>query len=377
MALAGEMKLLVFNAGSSSLKFHLFEAGRAGVENLYIGKLERVADMRRAVATAFAELGPTLAGETVAAVGHRFVHGGDRYFDATVIDRPTLGGLEALSHLAPLHMPHSLECYRGAVEVLPEALQVACFDTAFHRTMPPEAFLYALPERYLLDKKIRRYGFHGISHQWVTERYAAVRGKAGRVICCHLGNGCSVTAVRDGLSVDTSMGFTPLEGLIMGTRCGDIDAGAILHLILREGEDAAKLEMVLNEESGLLALSGLSNDMRDLETAAGEGKAGAKLAIEAFCYRLRKQIGAYFAAMDGVDALLFTGGIGEHDSLIRAKVCDGLSAMGIRLDAGANNAAKGMEARIGTGGVEVWVIPTNEELLIAGETARLFAEGIH
>ena len=370
------MKLLVLNAGSSSLKFHLFEAGADGVKNVYIGKLERVANMRQAVATAFAELAPVLAGESVAAVGHRFVHGGDLYFDATAIDAATLKGLEALSHLAPLHMPHSLECYRGAVEVLPGALQVACFDTAFHRTMQPEAFLYALPERYLQKKKIRRYGFHGISHQWVTERYAAIAGKPGRVVCCHLGNGCSVTAVVNGVSVDTSMGFTPLEGLIMGTRCGDIDAGAILHLIIREGEDAKKLEIVLNEDSGLLGLSGLSNDMRDLETASARGDARATLAIDAFCYRLRKQIGAYFAAMNGLDALLFTGGIGEHDPLIRAKVCDGLSAMGLRLDAEANAAALGVEARIGIGRPEIWVIPTNEELLIAKESARLAGKNI-
>jgi len=247
------------------------------------------------------------------------------------------------------------------------------FDTAFHHTLPPRAYVYGLPYEYLTEKKIRRYGFHGISHRYVSGRFAELRGKKRsdyRMITCHLGNGCSVGAIEHGQSIDTSMGFTPLEGLIMGTRSGDVDAGAILHLITHESEDPATILRVLNSASGLKGISGISNDMRDLLREASAGNERAELAVDAFCYKVRKYIGMYLAAMDGADVLIFTGGIGENAAVIRARICEGLGSLGIALDP-EMNAHDSRDAReIGNSTIPVWVVPTDEELLIARDTMR-------
>lgn len=306
---------------------------------------------------------------SIGAIGHRFVTGGNLFSAPVELTPDVASKLEGISGMAPIHMPRNLAAYHAAAARLPAVRQVAVFDTAFHSKMPLHAARYAIPKRYLTDYSIRRYGFHGISHRYVAHRYAELIDaplERLRLITCHLGNGCSITAVAGGNSIDTSMGFTPLEGLVMGSRCGDIDAGVIFHLILREGHDPAELEQVLNNQSGLLGLSGLSNDMRDLHREAAAGNTHARLAIDAFCYRAKKYIGSYFAALNGADAVIFTGGIGEHDVNVRAQICGGLDQLGIRLDDSANSAAK--ETRISNDKVDVWVIPTDEELLIARDT---------
>ena len=368
------MKILVLNAGSSSLKFNLFEGTPESIETnservLAKGEVERVTGMADALKSVFQQI----HGANVDAVGHRVVHGGDRFHASVIIDAEVEKEIEALSILAPLHNPHNLEAFRAAREHLPAVPQVAVFDTAFHHTLPPRAYVYGLPYEYLTDKKIRRYGFHGISHRYVSWRFAQLHGKKRsdyRMITCHLGNGCSVCAIDHGRSIDTSMGFTPLEGLIMGSRSGDVDAGAILHLITHEHEDPALLVQVLNSASGLKGISGISNDMRDLQRKAGEGSDRAELAIDTFCYRVRKYIGMYLAAMDGADVLIFTAGIGENAAAIRARICEGLGSLGIAVDPAAN-ASDSRDARaIGSSKIPVWVVPTDEELLIARDTLR-------
>jgi acetate kinase len=364
------MNVLVLNAGSSSLKFHLFDA--ASERPLAGGEIQRVTSMSEALTTAFDQI----TASSVEAVGHRVVHGGDRFHESVIIDDNAERSIEELSVLAPLHNPHNLEAIRAARRHLPAAKQVAVFDTAFHLTLPPRAYVYGLPYGYLTEKKIRRYGFHGISHRYVSARYAELQRKRPedfRMITCHLGNGCSVCAIENGRSIDTSMGFTPLEGLIMGTRSGDVDAGAILHLITHENIAPADLLRILNNASGLKGISGLSNDMRDLEGAAASGNEQAQLAIDAFCYRVQKYIGMYIASMNGADVLIFTAGIGENSSRVRARICDGLDNLGITIDAGANE-LPGHEARqIGASRIPVWVVPTNEELLIARDTMHCTA----
>jgi acetate kinase len=361
------MKILVLNAGSSSLKFNLFETNPEQV--LAKGDIERVSGMADALKDVFKQIDVT----TVDAIGNRVVHGGDRFHESVIIDAEVEKEIEALSILAPLHNPHNLEAIRAAREHLPGVPQVAVFDTAFHHTLPPRAYVYGLPYEYLTEKKIRRYGFHGISHRYVSWRFAEIHGKKRsdyRMITCHLGNGCSVCAIEHGQSIDTSMGFTPLEGLIMGTRSGDVDAGAILHLITHEHEEPAALLQVLNGASGLKGISGVSNDMRDL---LGAGTARAELAIDAFCYRVRKYIGMYLAAMDGADALIFTGGIGENAAVIRARICEGLGSLGIAVDPGMNSRDSRDAREIGSSKTPVWVVPTDEELLIARDTMRCVA----
>ena len=368
------MKILVLNAGSSSLKFNLFEGSPESIESnsekvLAKGEVERVASMTDALKNVFQKIDSA----TVDAVGHRVVHGGDRFHESLIIDAEVEKEIEALSMLAPLHNPHNLEAFRAAREHLPGVPQVAVFDTAFHHTLPPRAYVYGLPYEYLTEKKIRRYGFHGISHRYVSWRFAQMHGKKRgdyRMITCHLGNGCSVCAIEYGHSIDTSMGFTPLEGLIMGTRSGDVDAGAILHLITHERQDPAILLHVLNGASGLKGISGVSNDMRDLLREANAGNERAELAIDAFCYRIRKYIGMYLAAMDGADVLIFTGGIGENAAVIRARICQGLGSLGIAVDPAANTLDSRDAREIGNSKIPVWVVPTDEELLIARDTLR-------
>jgi len=279
------------------------------------------------------------------------------------------------AELAPLHNPPNLAGIRAVQRKIPDIKQVACFDTAFHATIPEVAYMYALPYSLYEEFGIRRYGFHGISHRYVARRAAAILGKGKydiNAITCHLGNGCSITAVKQGRSIDTSMGFTPLEGVPMGTRCGDLDP-AILFYLEDKGYDGKQLKSLCNKRSGLLGISGLSNDVRNLEELAGEGSSRAKLAIDIFCYRIKKYIGAYAAVLDSVDALVFTGGIGENAVLLRQLICTGLGQIGVQLDEAANRAATGKEMQIQTeqSRVKVLVIPTNEQAAIAKDTYEL------
>jgi acetate kinase len=358
------MNILVLNAGSSSLKFQLFD-GREQV--LAKGEIERVTSMADALKSVFERVDVA----SVDAVGNRVVHGGDRFHESVIIDDEVEKHIEELCALAPLHNPHNLEAYRAARAHLPNVPQVAVFDTAFHHTLPPRAYIYGLPYEYLTEKKIRRYGFHGISHSYVSWRFAQLHGNQPRdyrMITCHLGNGCSVCAIEHGQSIDTSMGFTPLEGLIMGTRSGDVDGGAVLYLIAHVCPDPAQLLHVLNSASGLKGISGISNDMRDLLREASAGNERAELAIDAFCYRVRKYIGMYLAAMNGADVLIFTGGIGENAAAIRARICEGLGNLGIAIDRELNESSARDARAIGTSKIPVWVVPTDEELLIARDT---------
>jgi len=367
------MKVLVLNAGSSSLKFELWETTPQAIENdtdrlLERGAVERVASMAEAFSAVFDKVGS----RTIDAVGHRIVHGGDFFHSSVIIDENVEKRIDELSVLAPLHNPHNLEGVRAAKQRLPGVKHVAVFDTAFHHTLPAYAHVYGLPYDYLTEK-IRRYGFHGISHRYVSWRFARMHGKTRadyRMITCHLGNGCSVCAIDRGQSIDTSMGFTPLEGLIMGTRSGDVDAGAIMHLITHEKLDAERLTKLLNSESGLKGLSGHSNDMRDVLRKAQSGDPRCRLAVDAFCYRAKKYIGSYLVAMNGADALIFTGGIGENAVEIRAQICSGLENLGIEIDPAANMSSSHWIRQIGNSSIPVWIVPTQEELLIARDTLR-------
>ncbi|MBI3683056.1 MAG: acetate kinase [Acidobacteria bacterium] len=309
-------------------------------------------------------------------VGHRVVHGGERFQHSALMTEDVVDDIEDSVDLAPLHNPHNLKGYYAARALLPHARQVAVFDTSFHHTMPPHASLYGLPYLYYERYRIRRYGFHGTSHRYVSYRYAQIHGEtreAYKLITCHLGNGCSVCAIDHGRSVDTSMGFTPLEGLLMGTRCGDVDPMAVLHVIWHEELDAQGLESMLNRMSGLYGVSGISSDMRILLEEAGKGNTRARLAIDMFCYRVRKYIGAYIAVLNGCDAILFAGGIVENAAAVRAQICSSLDGVGIEIDPSRNEATTGIEACISKDAsrVPVWVIPTNEELLIARDAMRL------
>jgi acetate kinase len=301
------------------------------------------------------------------------VHGGERFSGAVLLNDSIAGEIESFNELAPLHNPPNLAGYRAARAILPHCPQVAVFDTAFHQTMPPHAYLYAIPEELSRRYRVRRFGFHGSSHRYVTLRYARIHGcgpQAFKLITCHLGNGCSVSAVDGGRSVDTSMGFTPLEGLVMGTRGGDLDPGALLYLMEKEGLDVEQASRLLNRQCGLRGLSGTSHDMREVLARSEQGDARARLAVEVFCYRAKKYIGAYFAVLNGADAIVFTGGIGENAPAIRARVCESLGALGVRIDPAKNLQARGIEMDVSeeAASTRVWVIPTHEELLIARET---------
>ncbi|HEV2763025.1 MAG TPA: acetate kinase, partial [Pyrinomonadaceae bacterium] len=312
------------------------------------------------------------------AVGHRVVHGGERFTHSVLIDEAVLRGIEDCIDLAPLHNPGNIRGIQAAREVFGPGLpQVAVFDTAFHQTLPPHAYLYALPYQWYRRYKVRRYGFHGTSHRYVAYRYRQLRGiprEQTNVITMHLGNGCSAAAIRAGDSVDTSMGLTPLEGLVMGTRSGDLDAAIVDFVTAKEGLSVQEVESLLNKQSGLLGISGLTNDMRELLDETHEsGDRRARLAVEIFCYRARKYVGAYLAAMGGADAVVFTGGIGENSPEVRARICDRLGWLGLELDHGRNAAyTGGREGLITRDGsrLAAYVIPTDEELLIARDTVR-------
>jgi acetate kinase len=376
------MRVLVLNAGSSSLKFDLFETGAAEIaanqdKLLGHGSIDRVSSMHDAFARALEQFSPSLNEGRADAVGHRVVHGGDTFHDAVLIDESVERRIEELGAVAPLHNPHNLEGIRAARAHFPNTKQVAVFDTAFHHTLPPKAYVYGLPYECLAETKIRRYGFHGISHQYVCGRFMQLQGgnrEDYRLISCHLGNGCSVCAIERGKSIDTSMGFTPLEGLVMGTRSGDLDPAILDFIGAKEGLSSREVDSILNKQSGLLGVSGLTANMRELLAEEAEnGDRRARLAIDVFCYRVRKYLGSYLAAMNGADAIVFAGGIGENSPAVRARICANLEWLGINVDGSRNAALVGQEGRMDAAGsrIELWVIPTDEELLIARDTWRV------
>jgi len=309
------------------------------------------------------------------AIGHRVVHGGERFTDSMLINSDVIAGIEACCEIAPLHNPPNLYGIYACMELLPEAPQVAVFDTAFHQTMPKTAFLYGLPYEMYVKYGLRRYGFHGTSHRYVAQKAAEMMGEHMsdlRIITCHLGNGASLTAIKYGKSVDTSMGYTPLEGLIMGTRSGEIDPAIIPFLMEKENMDAQQIDNFLNRRSGILGISGLSSDFRDLEAAANNGDERSQLAIDIFAYKVRKYIGGYVAAMGGVDAIVFTAGLGENSPFMREKICNGLEYLGTRVDPELNKIrGKAREISIKRAKTKIFVVPTNEELVIARDTKRI------
>ncbi len=313
----------------------------------------------------------------IGAVGHRIVHGGEQFSQSTLINRDVIKGIQACSEMAPLHNPANLLGVQAVTDILGEKIpQVAVFDTAFHSEMPETAFLYALPYQYYARYKVRRYGFHGSSHRYVTERYQNLMKKKPadtNIITIHLGNGCSAAAIKGGKSIDTSMGFTPTEGLVMGTRSGDIDPAILEFLHHKEGFTFSELTRVLNREAGLSGVSGMTNDMRELVYEMDHNKdRRATLAIDVFCYRVKKYIGSYLAALNGCDAIVFTGGIGENNKVVRARILQDMQALGIHLDAEKNAACDGADCEISAAEsrIKLFVIPTNEEVVIARDTFR-------
>lgn len=397
------MKILVLNSGSSTVKFQVIETTDASGESRRQQKLARglVDRIGAAASYRFEAQGTTANSDFVAigdheqavrliidwlranghaggfdAVGHRVVHGGAEFTSPARIDDKVLARIEALSDVAPLHNPAALSGIRAARKILGDSLPMAAaFDTSFHRTIPDEAGLYAIPYELSAKHGIRRYGFHGLAHQFSLLRYGELAGVSpdkASIVTLHLGNGCSATAIRRGESIDTSMGFTPLEGLVMGTRSGDIDPALVDYLAQKEGVSAAEIESWLNKRSGLLGLSGLSQDMREL-TAAYESNSRARLAVDVFCHRARKYLGAYLALVGGAEAVVFSGGIGENSPLVREKICAGMEWCGLNLDARLNATAPAYDWRIAAEDAKIiaYVVHTDEEGIIARETARL------
>ena len=394
------MKILVVNCGSSSLKYQLIDSETE--QALAVGICERIGidgrlnhtpaggekvvledalpNHKVAIKNVLAALTNETYGvikslDEINAVGHRVVHGGEKFASSVVINDEVLKAIEECNDLAPLHNPANLIGINACKAIMPGVPMVAVFDTAFHQTMPKVAYLYGIPHEYYDNYKIRRYGFHGTSHSFVSKRAIDIAGldaNNSKVIVCHLGNGASITAVKNGESVDTSMGLTPLEGLIMGTRSGDIDSAIIEFIANKEGKSIADIMNILNKKSGVYGMSGVSSDFRDLEKASNEGNQLATDAFAVFCYRVAKYIGAYVAAMNGVDAIAFTAGLGENDKNMRKTVCGYLGYLGITLD-DEQNAIRGKENVVSTpdSKVKVMVIPTNEELAIARETVAL------
>lgn len=317
--------------------------------------------------------------DEISAVGHRVVHAGEKFSGSVLITDEVIEALEECVDLAPLHNPPNLKGIYAMKELLPEVLQVGVFDTAFHQTMPPKAYLYGLPYALYEKYKIRRYGFHGTSHKYVSQRACEFLGvdiHNQRIITCHLGNGASLAAIDRGRSVDTSMGMTPLEGLVMGTRCGDLDVGALLYIADKEETSIQYTSTLVNKFSGMLGISGISSDMRDIEIAAEQGNERARLAMEIYQYRVRKYIGAYAAAMGGVDMIVFTGGIGENDTVTRTKSLEGLEYMGVLVDTEKSLSIRGKEVEISKpeSRVKVLVIPTDEEFMIAKDTYEIYSK---
>lgn len=408
------MNVLVLNCGSSSLKFQIISTDLEKISNnaderLAEGQIERIGgagvitfsaigketqrsaapirDIRAALETVLRWISESAQIEgihslaDIQAIGHRVVHGGEKFKESVIITDDVLRGIEDCIELAPLHNPANIKGILAAREIFGRAIpQAAVFDTAFHQTLPEKSYLYAIPYQLYRRHKIRRYGFHGTSHRYIAYQYRTINQiprQNVNVVTLHLGNGCSIAAIKGGHSVDTSMGLTPLEGLVMGTRSGDLDAAIIEFIGAKEGLSIHEIETMLNKQSGLLGISGLTNDMRELIAEAEEsGDRRARLAIEIFCYRARKYIGAYLALMNGAEAIIFGGGIGENSAKIRSQICQDLNWLGVELDEEKNAAHKG-EGIISADSsrVKVWVIPTNEELLIARDTVRLVETG--
>jgi len=395
------VKVLVINCGSSSLKYQLFNmenesvlakglVERIGLEGsalIHTGKanqkvkIERdLKDHKQAIQVVLEALTDTEHGvitdyTDIDAIGHRVVHGGEAFSGSVKIDNEIMAALKRNIDLAPLHNPPNIMGIEACTEILPDVLQTGVFDTAFHQSMPDHAYIYGLPYEMYKNHEIRRYGFHGTSHQYVAQRAAALVRRPleeMKIITCHLGNGASITAVMGGKSVDTSMGFTPLEGLVMGTRSGDIDPAIPFYLMKKLDMSFEEVNDLLNKKSGVLGISGVSSDFRDIEQAAAQGNERAELALKAFHYRVTKYIGAYAAAMNGVDAIVFTAGLGENSADTRLAVCESLGFLGVEIDKDKNN-VRGKEALVSADGsrVQVLLIPTNEELMIARDTKAI------
>ena len=391
------MNILIINAGSSSLKYQMMDPDTGVVsakglcERISIdGRLTHNANGKKVVkdipmpthSEAIAAVldilvdpadGVIKSTDEIDAVGHRVLHGGMEFFDSCIIDDAVIAAIEKCIPLGPLHNPANLMGIRACQAVMPTTPQVAVFDTAFHMTMPPKAYRYAIPTEYYKNDSIRRYGFHGTSHKYVTKRAIELMGtKDIKIVNCHLGNGSSMSAVKDGKCQDTSMGLTPLAGVPMGTRSGDLDAAVVQFIMNKYGMSADECLNMLNKKSGVLALSGVSSDFRDIEEKANEGNEDCQLALDKFAYEVRKYIGSYSAALGGLDCLVFTAGVGENSASMRARICAGLEYLGVKIDPEKNN-TRGKEAIISTDDskVTVWVIPTNEELMIAQDTAEL------
>ncbi|MTI86646.1 MAG: acetate kinase [Balneolaceae bacterium] len=395
------MKTLVINCGSSSIKYQLIHTEEQ--ETLCKGLIERIGAVTSLIKQEFKGEKPAkksmvienhAAGlkkimdllleadndylqslDEIEAVGHRVVHGGETFTDSVLIDEDVEDAIQQAYDIAPLHNPPNLQGIRAAKKHLPNVPHVAVFDTAFHHSIPREAYLYGIPNRLYRRYKIRKYGFHGTSHYYVSRRYFNITGtpkKGSKIISCHLGNGCSVTAIKDGRSIDTSMGFSPLEGLVMGTRSGDIDPSILFYLIEKEELSLANVHALLNKHSGLLGLSGYAADMRDLLEEAEDGDRRCQEAIDVFCYRVKKYIGSYIAALNGVDAVIFTGGIGENAIPVRSSILSGMSYAGIELDENKNkNVPDDYIVSSDNSAADVFVIPTNEELVIAIDAAKI------
>jgi acetate kinase len=392
--------ILVINCGSSSLKFALFRTGEKSPLTTGLAECLGQSDSRIASKVGGEKIAVTLAGgghaaaldvvlklladrgwlDSVKAVGHRMVHGGEAFKASAIINETVLSAIEAHNHLAPLHNPANLLGVRTALEKLPKIPQVAVFDTAFHQTMPPAAYLYALPMPFYREYGVRRYGFHGTSHRYVAEetiRLLGLKPDDSGLVIAHLGNGCSATAVLNGKSVDTSMGLTPLEGLVMGTRSGDVDPGALIHLVRQAHLSVNDVDNILNKQSGLLGISELSNDMRTIDGAAADGHEGAKAALAVFVHRLARYIGGLATSLPRLDAVAFTGGIGENSASVRSMTMTRLAVFGIVEDVDANKRTVRGESGVisrGRGPVAV-VVPTNEEWMIARDTAELAGVG--
>lgn len=395
------MKVLVINCGSSSLKYQLINMENEA--SLATGLVERIAiegskltqkvdgrekyvltvpmkNHKEAISHVINTLlddvqGVIKSSDEISAVGHRVVHGGEKYSASVIITDEVMKDLEEFSQLAPLHNPPNIIGINACKELMPNTPMVAVFDTAFHQTMPEKAFLYGLPYELYKENHIRKYGFHGTSHKYVSQRAAEILGediKGLKLVTCHLGNGSSVAAVNGGISVDTSMGFTPLEGLLMGTRCGDIDPAIIPYLMDVKGYSYEEVNNIMNKKSGVLGLSGVSSDFRDIEDAAAQGNDRAKLALDVFHYRVKKYIGYFMAAMNGVDAIVFTAGLGENGAETREEIISDMEWFGIKLDK-EKNKVRGQERIISTDDskVKIIIIPTNEELMIARDTLTL------
>lgn len=395
------MKILVLNCGSSSIKYKLFDMttkevlAQGGIEKIgLVGSFlkltlpngekkilekdipEHTAGIEFILNTLVSpEYGAIKSLDEINAVGHRMVHGGERFSESVLLNKEVLDAFIACNDLAPLHNPANLKGVNAVSAILPNVAQVGVFDTAFHQTMPDYAYMYAIPYELYEKYGVRRYGFHGTSHRYVSQRvceFLGVDPKGKKIITCHIGNGGSISAIKDGKCIDTSMGLTPLEGLVMGTRSGDIDAGAVTFIMEKEGLNATGVSNLLNKKSGVLGVSGVSSDMRELEAAVAAGNPKAILAEKMYFYRIKKYIGAYAAALGGVDIILFTGGVGENQANCRSEVCEGLEFMGVKIDL-EKNKVRGEEAIISADDskVTVAVIPTDEELMIASDTLAI------